>query len=406
MAAAPSRSALGAGPPSPDTQPADPRSRGAAAVAADPGQFAVDMFVSMNWPAQPNARGVPNADGRLGQAGATVWETYKNSSEMYLPGGAAPCAWGQVCELPGGITPPTLGQLQKSFGTADSAWLHFLSEDRMIDGQQVVDANTAVICYDVRCNRDHFSYVVNNPSGYALYTLEGQELALGDTSFTFSFPASAIEVKASWRMLGPKDDDSRYWTAYGAHYDANQKLVYSKIGLTGFHISSRISPGWVWLTYEQADYPTATFKYFLGKTGAAVGPNPTANPDAASYNQKLRGLTAGTKWQFYQIIGWQTAEVSSAGAPVILANSDIETYFPRTSSCMSCHAMANIGPASHVRLDMWSYANGGITGRVGTIDFAAIARKLDPGDSFKQMDSVWSLREAQSTRAGTAKAGN
>jgi hypothetical protein len=381
----------------------DPRARGAAAVVADPGQFAVDMFVSMNWPAQPNMRGVPNSNGRLGQPAATVWETFKNSSEIYLPGGAAPCAWGIVCELPDGITAPTLQQLQKSFGKTDSTWLHFLSQNRMIDGQQVVDASTSVICYDVRCNEDHFNYVVNNPSGYALYTLEGQELALGDGSFAFSFPSSAIEVKASWRILGPKDDDSRYWTAYGAHYDSSQKIVFSKIGLTGFHISSRVSPGWVWLTYEQVDNPTATFKYFLGQKGAAVGPNLTLNPDAASYNQKLKGRTAGTKWQFYQVIGWQAAETTSAGAPVILANSDIETYFPRTSSCMSCHAMANIGPPDHVRLDMWSYANRGITGRVGLIDFAAIAKQLDPGESFKQMDSVWSLREAQSTRSGPAK---
>jgi len=71
---------------------------------------------------------------------------------------------------------------------------------------------------------------------------------------------------------------------------------------------------------------------------------------------------------------------------------------------MSCHAMANIGPPNHVRLDMWTYPNGGIAGRIGLIDFAAIARKLEPKLTFKQMDSVWSLREAQSTQAGAGGA--
>ncbi len=384
--------------------PSDPRARGTTAVLTDPGQFAVDMFVAMNWPAQPGQRGIPNSNGQLGQAAPAVWETLKNISEIYLPGGATPSAWETVSELPAGVTPPTVAQLQQQFGPTDSTWLHFLPQNRMIDGQQIVDANSAVISYDVRCNQDHFNYVVSNPAGFALYTLEGQEQALASAGFTFSFPNSAVEVKASWRILGPKDDDSRYWTAYGAYLDASQKVVYAKIGLTGFHISSNVAPGWVWLTYEQVDNPTATFKYFLGQKGAAVGPNPTTNPDAAAYNQKLQVSTTGTKWQYYQIIGWQTAETSGTGAPVVLANTNIETYFPKTSSCMSCHAMANIGPPNHVRLDMWTYPNGGIAGRIGLIDFAAIARKLEPKLTFKQMDSVWSLREAQSTQAGAGGA--
>jgi len=359
------------------------------------------MFVSMNWPALANSRGVPDPKGQLGQSASTVWETFKNVSEVYLPAGATPCPWGTVCELPGGITPPTLQQLQSAYGATNSPWLHFLSQDSMIDGQQIVDANASVIRYDVRCNQDHFNYVVGNPSGYALYTLQGQEQALSDGGFAFAFPSAAVEVKAAWRVLGPSDDDSRYWTAYGAYLGANQTIVYAKIGLTAFHITSNVAPGWVFMTYEQVDNPTATFTYFLGKKGRAVGPNTTVNPGAAAFNQQLRARALGTKWQYYNIIGWQTAETDSDGKPVILANTNIETYFPKTSSCMSCHAMANIGPTSHVRLDMWSYASGGIEGRVGTIDFAAIAKKMDPADTFKPMNSVWSLREAH-TQAGPA----
>lgn len=377
--------------------PVDPRSRGSAGVLSDPGQFSVDAFIFLNWPAIVGQRGVINTTVPLGQ-GSAVWETFKNATEIYLPAGATPCSWTTVCELPTGVTPPTLQQLQQTLGPTDSNWLHFLAQDRMIDGQQVVDANTSVIRYDVRCNQDHFNYVVANASGYPLYTLEGQEQALSDSGFTFNFPSNALEVKAAWRVLNPTDDASRYWTAYGAYYDANQNLVYAKIGLTAFHIISNATPGWIWMTYEQVDNPTATFKYFLGQKGSPVGPNRTVNPAAAGFNAQLATWTQGTKWQFYQIIGWQTTMTDPAGKPVILANSNIETYFPRTSSCMSCHDMANIGPLNNVRLNFWNDRAGNLSGRVGNIDFPAIAKQLDPADTFKQMNYVWSLREAKATQ--------
>jgi hypothetical protein len=366
-------------------------------LAADPGQLTLQMFMKMNWPALPGERGLPDPSAKFGQPGSTVWETLKNVSEIYLPAGATPTPWGTIAELPAGITPPTLQQLQSAYGPTDSPWLHFLSQNRMIDGQQVVDANSAVIRYDVRCNLTEFNYVVGNPAGFALYALQGQEQALASANFAFALPSMAVEVKAAWRVLGSSDDDSRYWTAYGAYLDNNQNIAYAKIGLTAFHFVIKGPNGWAFMTYEQVDDPTATFTYFMGKKGKAVGENKTVNPGAAALNKQLQVQAQGTKWQYYTIIGWQTAETAADGSPVILANMNIETYFPGTSSCMSCHAMANIGPLNHVRLDMWSYAGGNVQGRVGTIDFAAIAKQMDPADTFKQMDFTWSLREAQTT---------
>ena len=163
---------------------------------------------------------------------------------------------------------------------------------------------------------------------------------------------------------------------------------------------SRVLPDWVWLTYEQTDIGTNTYQYFLKEKGAIVGSNPTVNPQASAYNQQLLATTRGTKWQNYRIVGWQTA-MTAGGQPTLLANMNIESYFPRTSSCMSCHDMANIGPAAMPRLNLWNTAGGDIVGRVGQINFAAIARQLAPQYTFKQMDYVWSLQQAQSTNAPT-----
>ncbi len=382
--------------------PVGPQTKDAKAILGDPGLFTVEFFMFFNSPAAPGLRGVLNPEVRFG-TGPTVWETLKNTTEIYRPFGVAPCPWETVCELPDGVRPPTTRQLQEHFGPTNSTWLHFLSGDSMIDGQRIVDAKSRFIRFDVRCNRNYFDYVTKNPAGYPLYNTEGQEAARSDPNFSFNFPTDSVEVKAAWRILGRDDDDSRFWTAYGAYYDENQSLQYAKIGLTAFHVISHAIPNWVWMTFEQVDNPTATYQYFLGEKGDAIGKNDTTNSQAGNYNEVLLKMTRGTKWQYYRIIGWQIDENDSDGEPVILANSNIETYFPKTSSCMSCHQMANIGPPENRRLNMWQADDSGIQGRVGDINFQAIAEKLAPGQKIKQMGHVWSLREAQSTQAPDAK---
>ena len=370
------------------------------------GEFTMLSFLVLSLPSQSNGDGTYNRGNiapnpTLG-SGPAVWETMKNSTEIYRAQGATPQPWATVNEFPDGVTPLTTAQLQQKFGQTNSPWLHCLSSSRMIDGQQIVDANTNVLWYDVRCNQDYFNYVTTGP--YPLYNLEGQESARADASFMFDFPQDALEFKGTWRILGPNDDDTKYWTAYGAYSDATNTLQYAKIGLTALHIISHVQSNWAWMTFEQVDNPSATYQYFLGEPGNPVGPNLTMNPVAIPINEELRLVTHGTKWQNYRVIGWQFDEVRGDGQPVVLANSNIETYFPKSSSCMSCHAMANIGPPDNRRLNMWNTNDSGIQGRVGNIDFEGIVQGmgLDP-TQYKQTNYVWSLREAQSTAAPMSK---
>src|ERR1039457_6556543 len=44
--------------------PVDPRASGAAPAISDTGNFALRMFVFLNWPALPGMRGVPDPSGR------------------------------------------------------------------------------------------------------------------------------------------------------------------------------------------------------------------------------------------------------------------------------------------------------------------------------------------------------
>jgi hypothetical protein len=61
--------------------------------------FAWQEFIGLNWPAAAGERGVPDpkagsADfGNPNARAQTVWETYMNHTEVFLPDGAKPKAW-------------------------------------------------------------------------------------------------------------------------------------------------------------------------------------------------------------------------------------------------------------------------------------------------------------------------
>lgn len=374
----------------------DPRARGAAFAQGSPAEFSWLMFLNLVSPAKPGERGVRDPSKSVGAPGATVFETYRNVAGIYLPNGSRPSPWNNPGELPFPSTSkltPTPAQL-KALGPADSTWIHYLSEDRMIDGQQIVNATSEIIRYDVRDNKAAFDYIVNNKAKYELFNLDGQEAALADPKFTFAFPTGALEIKASWKIFGPNDDTSRYWTAYVVYFDLQNRFRVARGGLTGLHFSSKILPNWFWATFEQSDNPTTTFQFFLGKKRGAVGANETFNPAAKPRNDSWDKDLAGTKWAFYQLQGWQMDFVD-AGKPTLLANTQIETYFESNSSCITCHSLANIGPPASVRFDFWNMAGGNITGYTGNVNFQQIAHQQFPGVTFKAMDYVWALRQAK-----------
>jgi hypothetical protein len=276
----------------------------------------------------------------------------------------------------------------------------------MIDGNQICTLDIVngirrprIVRYDIRDDRAAFHYIVNSPSHHYLYNLDGQEEAYNDPKFTFAFPKDAIEIKASWRILKPTDDASRYWTAYIA-WQEQGSIKFARGGLTGIHIISKILPRWFWATFQQADAAANTFTYFGATIGSAIGQNPTFNNGATKFNDEFDKLLTGTKWAFYQLQGWQTDFVDGSNQPVLLANTQMETSFEKTSSCMSCHLLANIVPLGSVRFDLWNMAGGNIEGYVGNVNFQQIAAKQFPNVTFKEMDYVWALRNAKPKSKG------
>jgi hypothetical protein len=321
-----------------------------AKAMTDPLLFAWSMFINFNWPARLDVRGMPDTNKPFGGPGPVVWQTWKTSQNLYVKPGQTPLPWNQGLIY----QPPAL-------------------QSGMIDGKVLTDNNGNPVMYEVRENEDTLNYIIQRN----LYTQAGQ-LKLLQGGLPVSFPYTAMEIKASWRFLGKGDDPSHYLTAT-VQYQGVERVV----GLNGLHITSKILPQWFWCTFEQIDNPTTTpAKLIL----------PIAE-DVQLLNKDMQRAMAGLKWAYYRLDGVQTADANDRNAAncivnakdSCLANSQIETYFQGSSSCLTCHSTASIGPDGK-RFSLWTYRGGNQQGHIGS---------PPPMKSYVPLDFVWSMREAQ-----------
>ncbi len=366
-AASVSASASSAAPPSPSASAAalpgfkqlsatfsDPK-RATAHAQSAPIEFAWDLFLYVNWPAEKDQRGVPDPSKQLGADGLTTWSTWKHTSEVYLPGGKAPDPW----KSGDGTKPPTL-------------------EAPEIDGRTLTDKNGNLVEFEVRMNADTFGYIVKRQ----LYGYAGQRAVRKPGSEAVAFPPGSLEVKATWRLLDPIKDKAyldKYYTRTVSYASEGGGTTQAAAGLTGLHIISKALPNWVWITFEQVDNAKTTEAKLLQPIDPAV----------AAVNARMHQALKGTVWTNYQLIGVMTEPVKD-GEPVILANSQMETGFQSTSSCLTCHATASIGPDDDPRFQFFKPGFQGYVGVPPKQPFDAAQ-----GGKFTQLDFVWSLRRAR-----------
>jgi len=329
-----------------------------AKLEADPATFAWLLFAYLDWPATAGERGVPDPSAHLGADAPVVWETWKEVHETYLAGGAKPPPWKDG----GPKGPPTLS-------TAE------------IDGKTLTDVDGNPVTYTVRLNQGTFDYLL----GRGLYAVAGQVALRKAGAQPVAFPPGAIEVKASWRILDPVKDKDRL-----DHYLVTKALLPQQggappltvtVGLTGLHITSKLVPQWAWITFEQVDNAETT----------GVTAKLPIDPAAAAANQRFQQALAGTPLASYRLMGVQTA-FTDGGKPTLLANTQIETYFQTSSSCITCHALASIGPSAKPRFELFHLVAGNLEGYVGDPP----AAPFGPGpDQYVKLDFVWSMREAK-----------
>jgi hypothetical protein len=375
------------GPPAVTLSPNAPADLSAQPTQADAVTFAWQWFAAVNWPALPNARGVPDASRRIGQPGTVVWHTWKQPEEVFLPDGAAPPDWNtypgvspSICTGTAGTGPQT-GDLilsRTSKVAADANGNNALELSTEVIGGSLTDQHGNLARYEVRFNKTEFDTIVQN----RFYNVEGQ-----DAARVIQMPAGVMEAKASWRIIGdtePAAVQARFvrrgaWIYTPPAGPQPATCVKATVGLTGLHITRKTAtrPQWIWATFEHVDNvpptgpnpPKRTLPYSFNNPLCSVSqcqPNqsvedgrPASTPTqvtrvvnigaaAAQANQAWQAALAksvtGSPFQFYQLVDvqWpQTPSQRPVGNPTpgLLANTTMETYV-EDSSCIQCHYTA------------------------------------------------------------------
>lgn len=332
--------------------------------------YAWQTFIALNWTAAAGNRGVPDCRKALGSAGATVWQSYRTIESIFLPGARDPGPWNAP------MSPVTLSQSAKTSKVVMASAMGTVLQPV---GGWLIDQNGNPTFYEIAVNQSSYDYIRSNRFFNA---------DIVNASRTIAFPAGTLEVKASWRILTPAEDASRYLTmsAVVDTFDSQGKPNGTKpatLGLVGLHaiIKAPGFPQWIWATFEQVDNLTAPPKgkptYFdpkapatsVNKSPCKVGvlpcaprdgttfqtPNPLTritpiDPQVAAVSKAVQQQYGSTFVKYYELVGtqWPT-DPGDPGNPLgtpmpnILANVTMESYLQPTSSCMACHSTAVSG---------------------------------------------------------------
>lgn len=291
----------------------------AAEAVRDPDRFAWRTFIALSWPADLERRDADRS-AELGRPGPVVWETWALAPEVYLPDGTQPPSWE---DLPLGLE-----------RTADGSELPL--QLALIKGAEPVPPGSEGHQKDeVRMNRATFDFIRDN----GLYSVEGQERWFY-TGRRLQFPVDSMEVKAVWRPIAESEKAIYHWATV-TDADTSEEHLY---GLTALHITSKVLPNWFWATFEHRDNPFRDWihdeGWLIPSRDSLACPQPPHDCNAAPSGIGLEG----TVWENYRLRGTQIDYTDEYGRPVILANSQLETGFQRTASCMTCHGRATIGP--------------------------------------------------------------
>ncbi|MDJ0902983.1 MAG: hypothetical protein QNJ55_29700 [Xenococcus sp. MO_188.B8] len=371
--------------------------------------YAWDLFIALNWPAQQEKPWLPDTNKEIGDPEAVVWESWKATSEVYLPKGAQPQPWETQKQVPLEVL-----QKAKELGLPLDEPFQNIGLIQQVSGlvfKSNEDNQGNLIRYELAMNASTFDYILGeNPYQTGLYNINGQkkvaqscqesQILAGDC---IQFNWNAKEIKTSWLWLDKTNPNyetinDTYITS-NAYYqeikkngqpviDGQGNPVYQvgRAALTGMHITSKALPKWAWTTFENvnnAKYTTSTIELGIPE-------------DAQAVNRQIRPLLQekGTKYANYELVGTQI----DFNKPTLLANSQIESHFQHASSCITCHAFASIttqdtGP---FRLSFVDTRGGNLSYYVGDLP----QETLDQIEQkeFIPMDFVWSLRLAKRQR--------
>jgi hypothetical protein len=368
--------------------------------------YSWQMFLALNWPTDDKGQAAPKFTDTA--FGAPHWTLWHNSASIYQTDGSTPAACIQpgfrALALTRDLSKPVSRGLaafstQATAGTSPRTTRFLgvisavgelnvskLSEISQAFSGPLIDQNGQFVYYEIMIDPNEVGYLCDNK----LYNINGQVAfsgAGGHVLMPSGTPqtdwSGSFELKLAWKILGPHDDASRFYTQAAVVMDQGPdgKPVERRVtvGLVGMHIGhkSESSPQWIWSTFEQVDniavdqvaHPTVNPSFAdlnCPLCTINVQPQPNAGgvypriptqvwrsipipPDKVALNSQAQAVLAklGSVFQYYQLIDtqWPTSPGAAPAnpngplpdavankpggdpTPVFLTNVTMETYF-------------------------------------------------------------------------------
>lgn len=308
------RQAAGA-PASFSISPAVPNEIGGGAPTASIQQaaaFAWQEFFALNWPAKvqtgsPGDRDAPSLDCKFGDPNCAsrplVWQTFRGKAEIFTSGATQP--YDQIPTY-ADVYSPGVRSCDGKPDPAQGAWINLdetteISLNSMYAGignPQPSSENSApqLIRFMAKANRAEYDYVQKigakaGPSRTLRQDSINYFKNVGDpppgSIHYVSLPNNTIEIKAGWRMLGPRDDPKRFHSAKVRYYEGTEgALCYREAmwGLVALHIIQKTpsAPYFIYATFEQAEnILTAGGRPTEDENGKVVASTPCRNDQTA-----------------------------------------------------------------------------------------------------------------------------
>ncbi|MBS0472624.1 MAG: hypothetical protein JSR60_16240 [Proteobacteria bacterium] len=267
--------------------------------------YSWQTFVALNW-AQSQA-GQPAQKGLDGTAGPRVWQGWSRVSKVF---GNSPVQAN--CQVPQGYEYFSIGSNGSGKPTAQNE--EYIEAATL---KPAIDVNGNYTLYERRVNGIEIAYL-KAPGGpgqptWNLTTVQGQQAFVnggGKTNFpafTGTTPNGAMEIKAAWRILDPKNHAANQKLYYVVRavigvppdlVDRGTKAIVAPVctkvdlGLVAMHIIQKnvttkdtpaLKADWFWTTFEHVDNaPLATNACDITSPGTCGMLNQTACPTAAT----------------------------------------------------------------------------------------------------------------------------
>ena len=307
-----------------------------------------------------------------------VWETLKPTDQVYLPNGAKPLPYAQRIPTPTAVINKAI-----ALNMDTNRAFHNLDSIQQVDGLIIEMGNQVPaaqkgqpVRFQLLMGEDTFNYIDQQ----GVYNVNGQTVLTED----LNFPATAWELKTSWLWIGM---DNNFWQnlvndgyyIVQAYYRDGDDYQVGYAAMSGMHVINKLQPTWVWTTFENKN----NSKYTVTN---AIPPTPMTNTTGPT----LAAQAANTRFQHqpslgqYELIGVQH---QPGQAPILLANSQLESAFQNQSSCIACHSTAAYSTAK-------GYFNFALNQQGGIVYPTAMLPDSAFKD-YKRLDFVWSLKRAQ-----------